>query len=46
MCRSGKHALHLANILQGEIELTHVVKSESTHTEVVDGSNESSEHPD
>ena len=28
------------------IELTHVVKSESTRTEAVDGSNESSEHPD
>ena len=29
-----------------EIELTHIVKSESTRTEVVDGSNESLGHPD
>ena len=28
------------------IELTHIVKSESTRTEAVEGSNESSEHPD
>ena len=28
------------------MELTHIVKSESTRTEVVDGSNESLGHPD